>query len=131
MFNVAPLSEDFKIDENDFVHGLPKIMLGWLHLAEEVMKNPPKPENFNKSVEEVTEHENFFASSPLSVSSYSKDALVTFLGIYELACFFKPFGFVQPTHHELLVHLFGFFVDQENQSQILPLTSLHCVHESF
>lgn len=51
MFNAAPLSEDFKIDENDFVHGLPKIMLGWLHLAEEVMKNPPKPENFNKSVE--------------------------------------------------------------------------------
>ena len=59
MFNVAPLSEDFKIDENDFVHGLPKIMLGWLHLAEEVMKNPPKPENFNKSVEEVIEHEYF------------------------------------------------------------------------
>ena len=120
MFNVAPLSEDFKIDENDFVHGLPKIMLGWLHLAEEVMKNPPKPENFNKSVEEVTEHENFFASSPLSVSSYSKDALVTFLGIYELACFFKPFGFVQPTHHELL-HLFGFLWIMKSY------LSLHCI----
>ena len=51
MFSLPPLSEDFKIDENDFLHGLPKIMLGWLHLSEGVLQNPPKPTNYERSVE--------------------------------------------------------------------------------
>lgn len=51
MFSLSPLPEDFNIDENDFVHGLPKIMLGWLHLSESVLKDPPKPTNLEHSVE--------------------------------------------------------------------------------
>jgi len=51
MFNLEPLSDDFKIDENDFVHGLPKVMLGWLHLVETVFNNPPKPIDLDKSLE--------------------------------------------------------------------------------
>ena len=31
MFGLSPLSEDFNIDENDFVHGLPK---GRVHLIQ-------------------------------------------------------------------------------------------------
>ena len=51
MFSLPPLPEDFNIDENDFVHGLPKIMLGWLHHSESVLKDPPKPSNLDHSVE--------------------------------------------------------------------------------
>ena len=51
MFSLPPLSEDFKIDENDFLHGLPKIMLGWLHLSESGLEEPPKPINYERSVE--------------------------------------------------------------------------------
>ena len=51
MFSLPALSEDFKIDETDFLHGLPKIMLGWLHLSEGVLQDPPKPINYERSVE--------------------------------------------------------------------------------
>jgi len=51
MFGMEPLPDEFKIDENDFVHGLPKIMLGWLHLVDNVFKNPPKPIDHEKSLE--------------------------------------------------------------------------------
>ena len=51
MFDAPPLSEDFKLDENDFVHGLPKIMLGWLHLAENMLTAPPKPCSLPSSLE--------------------------------------------------------------------------------
>ena len=51
MFGAEPLGEEFKIDENDFIHGLPKIMNGWLHLAETIMTNPPKPPNFDRNIE--------------------------------------------------------------------------------
>ena len=51
MFDAPPLSEDFKLDENDFVHGLPKIMLGWLHLAENMLNAPPKPCSLPSSLE--------------------------------------------------------------------------------
>jgi len=51
MFQLEPLSEDFNVDENDFVHGLPKVLLGWLHLAETVLNKPPKPMDVDKSLE--------------------------------------------------------------------------------
>ena len=50
MFGAEPLSDEFKIDENDFVHGLPKIMLGWLHLTEGILSKPPKPANFGNYI---------------------------------------------------------------------------------
>lgn len=51
MFEMEPLSDEFKIDENDFVHGLPKVLLGWIHLAEAVLSKPPKPVDLEKSLE--------------------------------------------------------------------------------
>eukprot|EP00092_Neocalanus_flemingeri_P018077 GFUD01019564.1.p1 GENE.GFUD01019564.1~~GFUD01019564.1.p1 ORF type:complete len:410 (-),score=104.21 GFUD01019564.1:131-1360(-) len=51
MFEMEPLSDEFKIDENDFVHGLPKVLLGWIHLAEAVLNKPPKPVDLEKSLE--------------------------------------------------------------------------------
>jgi len=50
MFELEPLSDDFKIDENDFVHGLPKVLLGWVHLTESVLNKPPKPIDLDKSI---------------------------------------------------------------------------------
>ena len=72
MFDKAPLSEDFKIDENDFVHGLPKIMLGWLHLAEDVMNAPPKPSDFNKNEEVHDLMKKFCAVSEIANKQLEK-----------------------------------------------------------
>ena len=72
MFDTTPLSDDFKIDENDFVHGLPKIMLGWLHLAESIMNSPPKPSNFNNSLEVHDLMKKFCAVSELANKQLEK-----------------------------------------------------------
>jgi len=72
MFEATPLSDEFKIDENDFVHGLPKIMLGWLHLAESIMNNPPKPSNFNNSLEVHDLMKKFCAVSELANKQLEK-----------------------------------------------------------
>merc|ERR1712059_130446 len=44
------LDQDFVIDQNDFVHGLPKVLMGWIFLTEKVLDNPPKPGDLEKSV---------------------------------------------------------------------------------
>lgn len=51
MFGLEPLSDEFKVDENDFVHGLPKVLLGWFSLVDKMLSNPPKPVDLEKSVE--------------------------------------------------------------------------------
>lgn len=50
-FSLEPLPESFTLDENDFVHGLPKVLLGWLHLAEQVVSAPPRPSDPVRSAE--------------------------------------------------------------------------------
>ena len=72
MFSLPPLSEDFKIDENDFLHGLPKIMLGWLHLSEGVLQNPPKPTNYERSVEVHDLIKKFVAVAELTSKQLEK-----------------------------------------------------------
>ena len=72
MFGAAPLTEDFNIDENDFVHGLPKIMLGWLHLAENIMSTPPKASDFQKNVEVHDLMKKFCAVSELANKQLEK-----------------------------------------------------------
>ena len=66
MFGADPLGEEFKIDESDFVHGLPKIMNGWLHLAETIMTKPPKPANFDRNIERHDLMKKFCAVSELA-----------------------------------------------------------------
>jgi len=51
MFNLEPLPDQFLLDNNDFVHGLPKVLLGWTHLIEQVLSNPPKSEDFIRQTE--------------------------------------------------------------------------------
>ena len=72
MFSLPALSEEFKIDENDFVHGLPKIMLGWLHLSEGVLQDPPKPTNYERSVEVHDLIKKFVAVAELSSKQLEK-----------------------------------------------------------
>ena len=72
MFGADPLGEEFKIEENDFVHGLPKIMNGWLHLAENILSNPPKPSNLDRSVELHDLMKKFCAVSELANKQLEK-----------------------------------------------------------
>ena len=72
MFGVDPLGEEFKIDESDFVHGLPKIMNGWLQLAETIMTNPPKPSNFDRNIELHDLMKKFCAVSELANKQLEK-----------------------------------------------------------
>ena len=72
MFGADPLGEEFKIDENDFVHGLPKIMNGWLHLEETIMTNPPKPSNFDRNIELHDLMKKFCAVSELANKQLEK-----------------------------------------------------------
>ena len=72
MFGADPLGEEFKIDENDFVHGLPKIMNGWLQLAETIMTNPPKSSNFDRSIELHDLMKKFCAVSELANKQLEK-----------------------------------------------------------
>merc|ERR1711970_583 len=66
MFELEPLSDDFKVDENDFVHGLPKVLLGWVHLAETVTNKPPKPIDLEKSLEIYDLFKKFCAVAELA-----------------------------------------------------------------
>lgn len=50
-FSLEPIPEEFILDENDFVHGLPKVLLGCLHLAEQVVASPPRPSDLAHSIE--------------------------------------------------------------------------------
>lgn len=72
MFGAEPLGEEFRIDENDFIHGLPKIMNGWLHLAETIMTNPPKPPNFDRNIELHDLMKKFCAVSELTNKQLEK-----------------------------------------------------------
>ena len=72
MFGADPLGEEFRIDENDFVHGLPKIMNGWLQLAETIMTNPPKPPNFDRNIELHDLMKKFCAVSELANKQLEK-----------------------------------------------------------
>jgi len=66
MFELEPLSDDFKVDENDFVHGLPKVLLGWVHLAETVTNKPPKPVDLEKSLQIYDLFKKFCAVAELA-----------------------------------------------------------------
>ena len=72
MFGADPLGEEFKIDESDFVHGLPKIMNGWLQLAETIMTNPPKASNFDRNIELHDLMKKFCAVSELANKQLEK-----------------------------------------------------------
>ena len=72
MFNLEPLSDDFKVDENDFVHGLPKVLLGWIHLVETVLNNPPKPIDLEKSLEVYDLFKKFCAVAELASKTLEK-----------------------------------------------------------
>merc|ERR1712004_741462 len=45
------LPESFHLDETDFVHGLPKVLLCFLHMAEQVVAKPPRPSDVTHSTE--------------------------------------------------------------------------------
>jgi len=72
MFNLEPLPDDFKVDENDFVHGLPKVLLGWIHLVETVFNNPPKPIDLEKSLEVYDLFKKFCAVAELASKTLEK-----------------------------------------------------------
>jgi len=61
MFALPALPESFTLDENDFVHGLPKVVLGFLHQAEQVVTSPPRPKDIHHSAELSTLFNQFCA----------------------------------------------------------------------
>merc|ERR1719431_492115 len=61
MFALPPLPESFHLDENDFVHGLPKVLLGFLHQGEQVVAGPPRPKDIQHSAELSTLFNQFCA----------------------------------------------------------------------
>lgn len=66
MFSLAPLPDQFVLDENDFVHGLPKVCLGWLHLAEQVVAAPPRPTDLLNCGELAKQGNQFCAVAELA-----------------------------------------------------------------
>jgi len=60
-FSLEPLPESFHLDETDFVHGLPKVVLCFLHMAEQVVAKPPRPSDVNRSTELATLFNQFSA----------------------------------------------------------------------
>jgi len=66
MYSLDPAPQHFVLDENDFVHGLPKVCLGWLHLAEQVVAAPPRPTDFANCGELAKQQTQFCAVAELA-----------------------------------------------------------------